>query len=370
MLEGKVLRGKFKGYFYTKQAVPFLSGQYLPESQKHIVHLYSGDISYAAIMPEYKPEDYLEADGLMFHNLSNISVERSSEAKIRESLTLSFGQVVLRDIVIVRSWEKDGKTYGILNSDFIGKVINKTDIIHNENIRKNNSGRFSFLNTDIGPSGCLPRIWEYLKWILLFALFIYLLDQCEGCDRKENTAERKCCVLADSLQHDLDSFKLKAERLLKEKLSCEEELSKLKSEREANNAKIDSLEEENNNLKLKEKIGSYSDEIFFYGDEDRIREYSEKELIKIVKILKKYPELKVSIEGFVNGSDPSKVPNLDQRRANKAKNLLVNRGISPDRILAKGMGGNHVVDKDKLFTAPDGTQYNRNMRAIIKIYED
>ena len=96
----------------------------------------------------------------------------------------------------------------------------------------------------------------------------------------------------------------------------------------------------------------------------------QKELDKIVKILKKFPDLKVSIEGYVNGTDPSKNPNLDQLRANRAKDLLINRGISVNRISAKGMGTKYIVDKDELFTAPDGTQYNRNMRAIIKIYEN
>jgi hypothetical protein len=86
MLEGKVLRGKFKGYFFTEQDLPLLSGQILPDSKKFVVHLYSGELKDSEILSEYNPETYLESDGLLLHNIKNISVERSAAAKIREAL--------------------------------------------------------------------------------------------------------------------------------------------------------------------------------------------------------------------------------------------------------------------------------------------
>jgi outer membrane protein OmpA-like peptidoglycan-associated protein len=366
MFEGKAIRSKFKGYFYTEQGVPFLSGQYLPEDKKTIVHLYSGELIDASFTSDYNPEQYVTDDCLLFHNLSNVILEPSSNIELPEKLNLTFTQVILKNVNVVRSWEKDQRTYGVLEADFLGKVIKKSA---NGNVDGDTKYRNLF-NTPIDFGGCLPKIWEFLKWFLLIALALYLLDRCEGCSNNKNYEDKKCCEVADSLKIRLDSLKLRNEKLLREKDDCNKENKKSKVEKEAHEATIDSLEEENKELKLKQKIGDYNNEIYFFGDEDRIREYSEKELDKIVKILKKFPDLKVSIEGYVNGTDPSKNPNLDQLRANRAKDLLINRGISVNRISAKGMGTKYIVDKDELFTAPDGTQYNRNMRAIIKIYEN
>jgi outer membrane protein OmpA-like peptidoglycan-associated protein len=84
--------------------------------------------------------------------------------------------------------------------------------------------------------------------------------------------------------------------------------------------------------------------------------------------LNSYPNLRVEVEGYVNGTY-SKIPDLDKRRAFRVKQLLVSKGVSADRIKASGKGSKSIVNKDKLFTDENGMQYNRNMRAIIKIYE-
>ena len=168
----------------------------------------------------------------------------------------------------------------------------------------------------------------------------------------------------------MDSLKLRNEKLLREKDDCNKENKKLEAEKEKHEATIDSLEEENKELKLKQKIGDYSSEIYFFGDSDKLREYSEKELNKIVEILRKYPNLKVTIEGHVNGEDPNKNPNLDQKRADRAKELLVSKGISSDRVQAIGKGIKHIVKEDEYVTDREGNRYNRNMLAIIKIYEN
>jgi outer membrane protein OmpA-like peptidoglycan-associated protein len=403
MLEGKVLRGKFEGYFFTEQDIPILSGQYLPDSEKFVVNLYSGELKDAEIMIEYNPETYLEKDGLLLHNIKNISVERSAAAKIRESITLGFVQVVLRDVAVLRSWEKEGRTYGILTADFIGKVQQKKVFDDNIDPNENDSNHDKKINPDINndkktdpyhddngggsilpfnrkgclpganlfqsfsSGGCLPRIWEFLKWILLFGLILYLLDQCQGCNSGNNN-ERNCCAEADSLKDELDSLKSKTEKYRRDKTESEEKSEKLRKEKEIEESRADSLEEENRVLKLKKKIGDFSEELYFYGDTDDLREYSEKEINKIVAKLNLYPNLRVEVEGYVNGTYP-KIPDLDKRRAFRVKQLLVSKGISADRIKASGKGSKSVVNKDELFTDENGMQYNRNMRAIIKIYE-
>jgi outer membrane protein OmpA-like peptidoglycan-associated protein len=363
MLAGKILKGKFKGYFFTNQALPFLSGQVLTDSKKHIVNLYSGELSHTEILSEYKPEEHLEKDGLLLHNVNNIEILNSGNQESKKNTSVTFGQIVLKNIEVTRSWEKDGKTYGILEADLIGKVFNgknsNNDIIPNDN-------NPDFFNSN----GCLQKIWEYLKWVLLFGLILYLLDQCEGCkSNRANDTEKICCSQLDSLKIVLDSLKQSNKKQLDEKRDCEEENERLKKENDELEASVDSLKKETKEKKLKEKIGDYSNEVYFYGDSDKLREYSEKELNKIVNIMKKYPELKVKIVGHINGTDP-KHKGLDKKRADRAKSLLISRGISSKRIISSGGGSNPIVDDQEYTTDSEGNRYNRNMRAIIKIYEE
>ena len=362
MLEGKVLKGKLKGYFFTNQAVPFLSGQILSDSKKHIVNLYSGELSHAEILTEFKPEEHLDKDGLLLHNVNNIAILDSGNQDSKKNTTVSFGQIVLKNIEVTRSWEKDGKTYGIMEADLVGKVFNGKNSNIDNNPYGNNSGLFD-------AKGCLQKIWEFLKWVLLFGLLLYLLDKCQGCSENNRDNSNVKCQEADSLRHILDSVKMEKEKILKEKSECEKENRNLKNEREEKEAKLDSLQNESKVKKLKEKIGDYSNEIYFYGDSDKLRKYSEKELNKIVSIMKKYPDLKIIIEGYINGDDPKYV-GLDQKRADRAKELLISKGIKSERILASGKGSKPIVNEQQYTTDSEGNRYNRNMRAVVKIYED
>ena len=228
-------------------------------------------------------------------------------AKIRESITLGFVQVVLRDVEVIRSWEKDNKTYGILTADFIGKVENKK-IIHNDNkiihnddkiIHNDDEGGNNHIvpphnggNGDNGNNppfrrrgclpgtsifssfsngGCLHRIWEILKWILLFALILWLLDQCQGCNTGNRT-ENNCCDENEKLKEQVDSLKRRSEKLAREKKELEDDTENVKREKENSDAKVDSLAEENRVLKQKKKFGDFNEELYFFGDSDELRE--------------------------------------------------------------------------------------------------
>jgi outer membrane protein OmpA-like peptidoglycan-associated protein len=115
------------------------------------------------------------------------------------------------------------------------------------------------------------------------------------------------------------------------------------------------------------KLDQLSSNIFFWGGETRIKEYSEKDIDSIVNILNTYQTIRVEILGWHNTAklDPGS-ENLDLRRANAVKDMLASKGISKDRMTAEGKGESKVVPDD---TEKNqfGDDWNKNMRVDIKI---
>ena len=116
------------------------------------------------------------------------------------------------------------------------------------------------------------------------------------------------------------------------------------------------------------KLDTLSSNIFFWGGETRIKEYSEKDIDSIVNILNTYQTIRVEILGWHNtaklntGSE-----NLDLRRANAVKDMLASKGISKDRMTTEGKGESTVVPTDIYGKNEHGDLYNKNMRVDIKI---
>ena len=116
------------------------------------------------------------------------------------------------------------------------------------------------------------------------------------------------------------------------------------------------------------KLDTLSSNIFFWGGETRIKEYSEKDIDSIVNILNTYQTIRVEILGWHNTAklDPGS-ENLDLRRANAVKDMLASKGISKDRMTTEGKGESTVVPTDIYGKNEHGDLYNKNMRVDIKI---
>ena len=116
------------------------------------------------------------------------------------------------------------------------------------------------------------------------------------------------------------------------------------------------------------KLDQLSSNIFFWGGETRIKEYSEKDIDSIVNILNTYQTIRVEILGWHNTAklDPGS-ENLDLRRANAVKDMLASKGISKDRMTTEGKGESTVVPTDIYGKNEHGDLYNKNMRVDIKI---
>jgi outer membrane protein OmpA-like peptidoglycan-associated protein len=79
--------------------------------------------------------------------------------------------------------------------------------------------------------------------------------------------------------------------------------------------------------------------VFFATGEDRILPESEPLLRDIAEALRKNPDIRVSIEGHTDdtGSDAQNL-DLSRRRAESVRRSLVELGIDPGRLEARGFG--------------------------------
>lgn len=113
-------------------------------------------------------------------------------------------------------------------------------------------------------------------------------------------------------------------------------------------------------------------ENIYYGyDSADIRPDAARELDKLVQILKDNPEIKIELGSHTDsfGSDSYNI-DLSQRRAESAVTYIIRKGISPDRIVAKGYGESQPIAPNQ---HPDGSDNpegrQRNRRTEFKILE-
>jgi peptidoglycan-associated lipoprotein len=113
------------------------------------------------------------------------------------------------------------------------------------------------------------------------------------------------------------------------------------------------------------------DHIYYNYNKADIRPDAAKELDKLVQLLVDNPEIKIELSSHTDSVD-TEVFNLDlsQRRAQSAVNYIVQRGIAPDRLVAKGYGESKPIARN---TNPDGTDNpdgrQKNRRTEFKILE-
>ena len=111
--------------------------------------------------------------------------------------------------------------------------------------------------------------------------------------------------------------------------------------------------------------------IYYELDKADIRPDAAKELDKLVQILIDNPEIKIELSSHTDSIATVEYNmDLSQRRAESAVNYLIEHGISPDRLVAKGYGELRPIARN---TNPDGTDNpegrQRNRRTEFKILE-
>jgi len=84
----------------------------------------------------------------------------------------------------------------------------------------------------------------------------------------------------------------------------------------------------------------------------------------IANRLKVYKDVKIEINGYTDALGSSRANlKISQKRAEAVMNYLISKGISPDRMVAKGYG-----EDEKYFIAsndtPEGRQENRRVEIV------
>jgi len=125
-------------------------------------------------------------------------------------------------------------------------------------------------------------------------------------------------------------------------------------------------EPEYDTLRINEPIRL--DNILYDYDKDNIRPDAEPDLQSVVDLMKKYPEMKIELSSHTDarGIDAYN-EDLSQRRANSAVAWIVAKGISADRIVAKGYGEKQLQNKCTNGVECTEEEHQLNRRTEFKI---
>lgn len=110
--------------------------------------------------------------------------------------------------------------------------------------------------------------------------------------------------------------------------------------------------------------------IYYDFDDDQIKIEAEEDLDYLYDLLTEYPEMVIELSSHTDsrGADSYNL-DLSQRRANSAKEYLVDRGISPERIEAVGYGETRILNHCTNGVNCDEEEHQLNRRTEFKIIE-
>lgn len=108
--------------------------------------------------------------------------------------------------------------------------------------------------------------------------------------------------------------------------------------------------------------------IYFDLDSDKIREDAARELDKVLKVMLKYPELKIDLGSHTDSRAPDNYNmRLSERRAKSTMVWLIDKGISNSRLTGKGYGETQLVNKCANGVKCKDTEHQKNRRTEFVI---
>ena len=179
------------------------------------------------------------------------------------------------------------------------------------------------------------------------------------------TAEQK---LAEAERQKLakDKDQILLEQRERQARNARGEAEDSQKQAEAAEAQAKRLEQELAELKAKKTdrgfVLTLGDVLFVTGKAD-LMSGAQRTIDQLAGFLNKYPTKKVSVEGHTDsvGSEDYNFA-LSQRRADSVRSAIMARGISSDRISAKGLGELYPVASND---TPAGRQQNRRVEILI-----
>jgi len=105
-------------------------------------------------------------------------------------------------------------------------------------------------------------------------------------------------------------------------------------------------------------------DVTFDHDSAAVRPGLYNEIDRIAQVMVQYPETQIFVQGYTDSTgNEAYNQTLSQRRAEAVKNLLVQRGVSPQRVTAMGYGESQPVATNATAV---GRQMNRRVEIRIK----
>ncbi len=188
----------------------------------------------------------------------------------------------------------------------------------------------------------------------------------EALKKIEKLKQIKNRVILEAREAEIERAKREIEEKSKLLKSTEEQIKAEKERIKAEQEKTRKLQQQLAELHAKQTkrglVLTLGDVLFETNKADLLPG-AMRSIDKLAQFLKAYPNRKVLIEGHTD-SRGSKAYNLklSQRRANSVKQALIERGIEPSRIIAKGYGEEYPVASN--LTAA-GRQQNRRVEIVI-----
>ena len=104
-------------------------------------------------------------------------------------------------------------------------------------------------------------------------------------------------------------------------------------------------------------------DVLFAPDQSELTPAAMRKLSPLVSILETQPQRRIRIDGYTDSRGPESYNfDLSQRRADAVRDFLIDNGISPQRITARGYGEAIAVATN---TTRAGRQENRRVEVIV-----
>jgi outer membrane protein OmpA-like peptidoglycan-associated protein len=85
--------------------------------------------------------------------------------------------------------------------------------------------------------------------------------------------------------------------------------------------------------------------VYFETDGETIGEFTSEQLKKVANIMKKYPEIRVSVDVHTDSKGEEEYSlNITKERADAIVNYLIEKGIAADRLEANGYGDTQLIN--------------------------
>jgi outer membrane protein OmpA-like peptidoglycan-associated protein len=185
-------------------------------------------------------------------------------------------------------------------------------------------------------------------------------------DERQKLAKEKDQIVLEQKERQARKARGEAEEYQKRAETALAQTKKLEQEAETALAQTKKLEQELSALKAEKTDRGYVltlGDVLFATGKAELMSGAQRTIDQLAAFLNKYPTRNVSVEGHTDsvGSEDYNLM-LSQRRAESVRFAIMARGISSDRITARGMGELYPVASND---TPAGRQQNRRVEILI-----